>query len=326
LGEYEWSGYLNSADHPMQFNPPRHEIITANNNILPQGYSHQLAYYWASPERYERISQLLSQKPKFDVPDFEKFQNDTVSLIAQQFVKLLETWTPETVEETALKEEFLHWDADLRTDSELACIFEVWSGRLSSKLTAKILPVPRINPRAVLASLKTAPEASALLSQSLREATSELERRLGPDRSRWKWGNLHHAYFRHPLDLALQPDINVAPATFGLDSAAAHREHTPDIFDIPSVARPGDAATVNATGGGPNYSEAYGASYRQILDLNDWDRSVMTNVPGESGVPGSQHYADLVLPWSKGEYHAMPFSRPAVEAATEEKITLVPAK
>jgi penicillin amidase len=43
-------------------------------------------------------------------------------------------------------------------------------------------------------------------------------------------------------------------------------------------------------------------------------------------VPGSQHYADLVLPWSKGEYHAMPFSRPAVEAATEEKITLVPAK
>src|SRR4051794_17844631 len=172
-GEYEWSGYLNSADHPMQFDPPRHEIITANNNILPQGYSHQLAYYWASPERYERISQLLSQKPKFDVLDFEKFQNDSVSLIAQQFVKLLETWTPEGAEQAALKDEFLHWDGDLRTDSELACIFEVWSGRLSSKLTAKILPVPRTNPRSVLASLKTIPQADALLSQSLKEATSE---------------------------------------------------------------------------------------------------------------------------------------------------------
>ena len=100
----------------------------------------------------------------------------------------------------------------------------------------------------------------------------------------------------------------------------------PDISDIPSVARPGDAATVNATGGGPNYSEAYGASYREILDLNDWDRSVMTNVPGESGVPGSRHYADLVVPWSEGEYHPMPFSRQAVEAAAEEKITLVPAR
>src|SRR3954447_4622856 len=108
-GEYEWTGYLNSGDHPMQFNPPGHVIVTANNNILPQGYSHQLAYYWASPERYERISQLLSEKPKFDVSDFEKFQNDTVSLIAQDFVKLLETWIPdEGTEAAAIKDEFLH--------------------------------------------------------------------------------------------------------------------------------------------------------------------------------------------------------------------------
>lgn len=326
-GEYEWEGYLNASDHPMQFNPRRHFLVTANNNILPQGYSHQLAYYWASPERYQRIYQLLSEKPKFDVSDFERFQNDTVSLIAQDFVKLLETWTPEEgTEGAALKDEFLHWDFDLRTDSKLACIFEVWSGRLSPKLTAKILPVPRTNPRSVLASLKTIPQTNALLSQSFKEAISELERRLGPDRSHWKWGNLHHAYFRHPLDLATQPDVNTAPAAFGLDSAAAHREHTSDIFDIPSVPRPGDANTVNATGGGPNYSEAYGASYRQILDVSNWDNSVMTNVPGESGIPGSEHYSDLVVPWSKGEYHPMPFSRQAVEQAAEERTILVPAK
>src|SRR3954453_2371693 len=148
-GEYEWTGYLNSGDHPMQFNPPGHVIVTANNNILPQGYSHQLAFYWASPERYERISQLLSEKPKFEVSDFERFQNDTVSLIAQNFVQLLDIWTPdEGTEAASLKDEFLHWDFDLRTDSKLACIFEIWSGRLSAKLTAKLLPVPRTNPRA----------------------------------------------------------------------------------------------------------------------------------------------------------------------------------
>lgn len=326
-GEYEWTGYLNSADHPMDFNPKRHFIITANNNILPQGYSHQLAYYWASPERYERILQLLAEKPKLSVPDFMRFQNDTVSLIAQDFVKLLSTWTPEEGTEAAtLKDEFSRWDYDLTTDSKLACIFEVWSGRLSSKLTAKVLPMPRTNPRAVLAGLRTIPETNALLSQSFKEAISELERRLGPDRSHWKWGNLHHATFSHPLDLATRPDASLPAASFGLDSAAAHREHIPDIFDVPSVSRPGDANTVNATGGGANYSEAYGASYRQILDVGDWDRSVMTNVPGESGVPGNEHYADLLIPWSRGEYHPMPFSRQAVEEATEEKIMLVPAK
>jgi penicillin G amidase len=193
-------------------------------------------------------------------------------------------------------------------------------------LTAKVLPVPRTNPRAVLASLKTVPQLHDLLDKSLTEALAEIERRLGPDQSHWTWGNLHRVYFRHPLNLTTQVYGGNAPAPFGLDSAAAHREHVLDNFDLRPVPRPGDANTVNATGGGQNYSEAYGASYRQIIDLGDWDRSVMTNVPGESGIPGSKHYDDLVVPWAKGEYHPMPFSRAAVEAAAEERITLIPAK
>jgi penicillin amidase len=40
----------------------------------------------------------------------------------------------------------------------------------------------------------------------------------------------------------------------------------------------------------------------------------MTNVPGESGVPGNPHYGDLIKDWADGRYHQMPFSRKAVEA------------
>ena len=50
----------------------------------------------------------------------------------------------------------------------------------------------------------------------------------------------------------------------------------------------------------------------------------MTNVPGESGDPTSKHYADMLADWSAGRYHPMPFSRKAVEAATEERIVLRP--
>ena len=112
---------------------------------------------------------------------------------------------------------------------------------------------------------------------------------------------------------------------FGRESGVARREHLLDSLDIPPVPRPGDANTVNATGGGPNYTEGYGATYRQIIDVQNWDRSEMTNAPGESGNPGSRHYDDLVEPWAKGEYHALPFSRKAVEAVTEERIVLHPA-
>ncbi len=327
-GEYEWSGYLNAADHPTTYDPTRHFIVTANNNILPQGYSHQLAYYWASPERAQRITDVLSHGSKFDVADFEKLQQDTVSLVAQDFVKLLDSWHPPLDSPGAhIKAEFANWDGNITADSRLALLYELWSARLSPKLTSKVLPLPRTNPRAVLAALQSAPQLDELLSQSLEETMHDLERRLGPDQSHWTWGNLHKVFFRHPLSTLAggeggAPGPSAPP--FGLDAVTAHHEHSPHSFDLRPLSRPGDSNTVNATGG-PNFSEAYGASYREILDVGNWDRSVMTNTPGESGNPDSPHYSDLAEPWSKGEYHQMPYSRKAVEAATEERIVLLPA-
>jgi penicillin amidase len=61
-----------------------------------------------------------------------------------------------------------------------------------------------------------------------------------------------------------------------------------------------------------------------LLDVADWDRSRMTNLPGESGDPESPHYADLIDDWVNGRYHPMPFSRPAVEAFVKDRILLIP--
>lgn len=326
-GEYEWEGYLNPKDHPSEFNPPDHYIATANNNILPEHYPHELSYYWASPERYQRIVEMLGKKKKFDVDDFELMQQDTVSLVARDFLDLLKIWHPaEGSRDGRIKAQLLDWDCNLTVNSKPALIYELWHARLNAKLTAKVLPAPRIHPREVMESLKTNPDLNELLSSSLEEALAIIEHRLGADESHWTWGNLHKAIFRHPLTLPQTPSESASTfSQFGLDSAAARREHLLDSLNIPPVPRPGDANTVNATGGGPNYSEAYGATYRQIIDVQNWDRSVMTNAPGESGNPDSKHYDDLVQPWAKGEYHPMPFSRRAVEAAAEERILLKPA-
>jgi len=61
-----------------------------------------------------------------------------------------------------------------------------------------------------------------------------------------------------------------------------------------------------------------------LLELADGDRSRRTNMPGESGDPDSPHYADLIDDWTNGRYHPMPFTRKAVEAATRERINLIP--
>ena len=59
--------------------------------------------------------------------------------------------------------------------------------------------------------------------------------------------------------------------------------------------------------------------------MADWDRSVATSVPGQSGQPGSPHYGDLLAPWAEGKYFPLLFSRAKVEAVARERLVLEPA-
>ena len=182
------------------------------------------------------------------------------------------------------------WDARLTTGSRAALLYELWIAALPKAVFGE--PGPRVDLMKVLDTLEREPNEKAL-RESLDAARARL-RAMPPDAT---WGTLHRIELRHPLN---RPEWNRGP-----------------------IARPGDGNTVNATSGA-NFQQTNGASYREIIDLGDWDRSVMTNVPGESGDPASKHYADLIDDWANGRYHAMPFSRKAVEAATEEKIVLRP--
>jgi penicillin amidase len=144
----------------------------------------------------------------------------------------------------------------------------------------------------------------AVLLTSLEEAVKETRERLGDDPSKWRWGKLH-----------------VAPFTHALSTDAERRA----LFNLPSVERSGDGNTVNSTGG-PNFRQTHGASFREILDASDWDRSVATNVPGQSGQPGSKHYGDLLPLWAEGKYFPLLYSKQKVEASAKERLTLEPAR
>jgi penicillin G amidase len=85
-------------------------------------------------------------------------------------------------------------------------------------------------------------------------------------------------------------------------------------FNLATVERPGGAGTVAADG----------ASYREILDVADWDRSIATNVPGQSGQPGSAFYGNLLPLWADNRYFPLAFSRKAVDANTAHRLTLQP--
>ena len=98
------------------------------------------------------------------------------------------------------------------------------------------------------------------------------------------------------------------------------------MFTAGVVEAGGDDDTLNqgAFEPGNGYDAAVIASWRQIVDLADPDAAIGVHTTGQSGHPASAHWSDLVPMWATGEYHPLPFTRPAVEAAAESSMHLVP--
>lgn len=291
---YEWSGYLPLEKHPQAYNPAKHYVATANHNILPDGYKEQLSYEWAAPFRFQRVDQMLQAKRKFTGADFERMQYDIVSMPARRFQNILKKWRPARHNE--LVAEMLKWDCRVTADSRQALLFEFWTSRLAATLYGREFAAKNVSFEVILSDLEKASNAKAL-ADALEASVREIER-LIPDANKRVWGSIHQLHLRHPLNRTE--------------------------FDLAAIPRPGDGNTVLAQSG-TNFRTTNGASYRQVIDLSDWDKSTMTNVPGESGDPSSKHYSDLLGDWANGRYHPMPFSRKAVEAMLDEKIVLTPA-
>jgi penicillin amidase len=306
---------------PHFFNPATGFVATANNRMTPEGYPFKVGFQWYSVYRARRIKEVLEQAKKsgkkLTVEDMEKLQNDLLSIPARELIGMLRKAAPNS-SDTAIQL-LLSWDATVTRESAAAVLFELWMQDVSAAVLQKVVPesaqsiVEELAPNQVveilthpgLNGLGANPDAARdqLLLSSLKSANERLTQLEGPDPNKWSWGQLHTVQFRHPLDQSKN-------AAF---------------MDLGPVARPGDEETVDSTGYyGKSFAQVSGASYREILDTSDWDKSVAINVPGQSGQPGSAHYSDLLPLWIEGQYFPLSYSKAAVEKVATDRLTLAP--
>ena len=135
----------------------------------------------------------------------------------------------------------------------------------------------------------TGAQRDAPMEGRLARAVQTLKQEQGADPAGWRWGRMHTRAFPHPF---------IAE------------------FDLPTVERPGGSGTVAADG----------ASYRQILDVADWDRSIVTNTPGQSGQPGSKFYGNLLPLWASDTYFPLVYSKARVEREAAHRLALEPTR
>ncbi len=320
----EWRGFMRLDESPHEYNPAQKFFATANNNTLPPDEKRLIGFEWSAPYRVERIREVLAAGNLLTVEDSEKLQADVTSLPARELLPLVSRIAPGDSKRAQAVELLKKWDARIEKDSAAAAIFEVWLARLSSAVFRPLVPAETWNVARRLISTNTLlrvvcepdatffPNGDAVeqrdlaLTKSLDEAIGDLEKSLGLDITKWRWGALHTASFTHPLASAKAPDRAVA-------------------FNLGPVERGGDGNTVNSTSGG-NYKQSSGASYRQVMDLSDWDKSTATNSPGQSGQPGSVNYDDLLKLWAREEHFPLSYSRAAVEKNAKSRMKLVPAR
>jgi penicillin amidase len=308
-GRYEWEGFLPFSKLPQTLNPESGIIATANHNILPQGYAEDLNSEWATPYRYDRIIDVLSSRGAWTRQGFERLQHDEFSIPASRLVPVLLA----AADRRGLAGEELRqlrsWDYVMRRDNVAPAIYEAWLKAVRPLVytrqlgpgMARDLPwdLPTVMRLLTEPAAAFSPAArDSIVLTALSEATATLRQELGPDAAAWRYGRVHVAPFRHPLSGA---------------------------YDLDAAPRGGDGSTVNMTGGA-GWLQTHGASYRGIFDLADWDNSVATTVPGQSGQPGSPYYDNLLRPWTNGEYFPLAYTRAAVERVTAHVLWLDPRR
>ena len=307
-GRYEWRRYYAFEKMPMEFNPDKGFIATANNNPVKGRYPIPLSEYWGAPYRAERITELIESKSRLKPKDMVEMHLDVKSNMAARLVPVFAKILNASVkkEEIAYLDELLKWDFQTKAESTGASIYEVMITRIkyeifhdemgdklfekfvSDKIASTNLMVDVIlnNPDNVFLDKVETTQKEMLndaVQASFRYAVSFLRDKLGDDVRKWHWGDFHQIEFGHIFgqEKMLRPVFNFGPYPFG-----------------------GDEHTINRAGFDDNkpYKVNITASIRYIIDFGNIDSSQAVLSTGQCAQLLSRNRTDMSKMFLKGQY------------------------
>ena len=322
-GEYEWAGYLSADQWPRAINPKAGFIATANNQALPDAASPFISSNWEPGYRAARIVEMIQAKSAHSVEDVMRMQGDVRSAqvpVVLPWLLRAKVTDPVAV---AVVDRLKKWDGGLRGDSPDAAAYEAWvsaaaerifADEIGASLWAEYANVPPWTSKALdrvahagappfCDDVRTSARESCeeIVGSALSDAIVAMTRRQGTDVASWRWDAVNAVTFPHrPFHAVrlLRPLFSKTVAVGG------------DANTVSPVMRAKDTTIV--------------ASYRQVIDLADVDRSRFVQTLGQSGHLLSRHYDDMLPRWAGSDLVPMRFSRQAVDAAAASRLTLRP--
>jgi penicillin amidase len=305
--DHAWQGYVPFAGLPACTNPPAGWVGSANNRVAPDDWPYPLSGTWPSDLRMRRMADVLGAGRPLDLAAMAALQLDVLSLRGASLRDAAVAALREAGVRDPLLAELAEWDGTHPVESRPALVFEafylewsraVYAARLPPRMHAPLLVnsaglVRRLLHQDDLEWFPGPGARPAALRSAWAAGRALLGRLLGEDRSAWRWGALHTLTLAHPAAVTpvladlLNRGPTAHPGTWNCLNNSLHELDTP-------------------------FSTVSGVSYRYVTDLGGEARAV--NCGGQSGHPGSPHYADQVPLWAAGQYRTLPPAPPA-EAA-----------
>jgi penicillin amidase len=310
LPQYDWQAWIPYAQTPEVSQSEiekRGWHATANQKILPVGYSQFLTNDWTGPERFDRIAQLLSAGPKLDANNMKSIQADVHSLAADRLLPYLQTLASTHAKGPEALAQLKLFKGDMTRNSAGALIYSVWIDEVTRAILIPKLGETRFKAlfgkrafrpaiEGVLATQDTSwcgeAGCQVLMNKALDSALDKIVAMQGDKVSEWNWGRAHPALSAH------KPFGNVKPlAAF---------------FDV-SGPSGGDAFTVNVgqywtSSATVPFATRHAASMRAVYDLANLDESGFIYQTGQSGHPFSPRYQDMKDEWGQVKYRPLRMS------------------
>ncbi|HOZ51227.1 MAG TPA: penicillin acylase family protein [Chitinophagaceae bacterium] len=287
-----WTNMLSVENNPHELNPKRGFVMSANQ----VNTSHNDPIYYNgifSEERAKRITNMLSEKKKFNVQDMMIMQNDKYWQNASEILPLILSYSnlyDLNKTSNTILQELKTWNYVATTESRAAIMYDIWFNILERKIYddefGKYLPSLNYpNERVTLQLLQSKNESiifdnilttqretkANIILQSFSEMVTEYEK------------VKHKTWYQYK------------------NTSAEHLSKIP-AFSVPTIKIGGGHGIVNAA------SAKDGPSWRMIVHFTNPIEAYGIYPGGESGNIASPHYINMIDDWANGKYYRLNFA------------------
>jgi len=337
-GEYDWQGYLPFDQVPSVYNPPRGFVVTANNQVFPEGaYPYTFSRRYMPSYRAWRIRELLLGKEKLAPEDMMRIQADVYTKqgerLAPIFIRACGI-AAEQDHDPALAEALgalRRWDFRCGVESVGATVFHLayqfaFENTLKDEMSEGIYRAFEndLTVDTAFDNLLERPDAALfddrrteqietrdqVLVKSVKDAVGLLRQEFGREVEGWRWGGIHLLEMEH--------------MAFGQVSVLRR------LFNVGPFPMPGGRHTINnayfALGDRERLWTLAGSSFREVHDLSRADSMLAIISLGQSGQRWSPHYRDQTEKWLKGEYLELSLDPETIRRESEGELVLTPPK